>query len=265
MSMTAGFGQTIRITMNPKQRAAIRTALLDTFTNVANRSIAIASNPEEVIVASLIEGPPDSPGSLSCSIKTCAFTIANQNSTSTTDMVLIQPTGSPNSLFNNANNTYPFTGSVSFADPDYNVGISTLRYQAQTPTIPYLIMRIPVLTSGAGNLRSPKSMLEVVCGDDPNIPRILGGQMNLKPGSVIKISNSVLGNDGIYNVLSVTDGIPGDTWWSTYGINGASRVQYLELDRPFVATGIDTNPITIEDITSISPPILNVSYNYPIP
>jgi hypothetical protein len=81
------------------------------------------------------------------------------------------------------------------------------------------------------------------------------GDLNIQKNSYIRIrgSNS---NDGIYQVLSIQDGVPNDTnEISAQG--GLVPFQYLELSRDIVPEDAGAR-ITIEDVTSL--PVLHIKY-----
>lgn len=94
-------------------------------------------------------------------------------------------------------------------------------------------------------------------------PRLFGGTNNnnigIDVGSYIRISGSSF-NDGIYKVLSIQDGIDGDTPSNTIN-NGGTEFQYLELSRsitPEVRDSVTQTNITIENVSHL--PILHIKY-----
>jgi len=103
-----------------------------------------------------------------------------------------------------------------------------------------------------------KNLLGIVRG--PTDPRLFStaqnpGDLNIRQNSYIRIrgSNS---NDGIYQVLSIQDGVPNDTN-ETSAQAGLVPFQYLELSRDIVPEDAGAR-ITIEDVTSL--PVLHIKY-----
>ena len=93
--------------------------------------------------------------------------------------------------------------------------------------------------------------------------RLFGGTNNIgiTAGSYIRVSNSP-SNNGIYQVLSVIDGIDGDTLSNT-ATNGSTEYQYLELSRSITAQEQAVgNSIVIENVSHL--PILHVKYRQPL-
>jgi hypothetical protein len=103
-----------------------------------------------------------------------------------------------------------------------------------------------------------KNLLGIICG--PTDPRLFynvptAGNLNIQKNSYIRIQGSA-SNDGIYQVLSVQDGVPLDT--NETAINeGLPPFQYLELSRDIVPEDAGAS-ITIEDVTSL--PVLHIKY-----
>jgi len=91
--------------------------------------------------------------------------------------------------------------------------------------------------------------------------RLFGATPNIgiTAGSYIRISNST-SNNGIYQVLSVADGIEGDTASNTK-TNGSTEYQYLELSRAIVPEEQGSN-IKIENVSHL--PILHIKYRIPV-
>jgi hypothetical protein len=77
-------------------------------------------------------------------------------------------------------------------------------------------------------------------------------------GSYIRISgSSVTSNNGIYQVLSIQNGIPNDTNENTSLTDGLSPFSYLELSRAITPTA-EGNSILIENVSHL--PILHLKY-----
>jgi hypothetical protein len=91
--------------------------------------------------------------------------------------------------------------------------------------------------------------------------RLFGATPNIgiTAGSYIRISNST-SNNGIYQVLSVADGIEGDTASNTK-TSGSTEYQYLELSRAIVPEEQGSN-IKIENVSHL--PILHIKYRIPV-
>jgi len=94
---------------------------------------------------------------------------------------------------------------------------------------------------------------------DSTSKRLFGGtnSMEFSVGSYVEISGSA-SNNGIYQVISVQDGIDGDTAFNTL-IGGSTKYQYLELSRPIVPedSSVGTN-ITIRNVSTL--PVLHLKY-----
>ena len=94
--------------------------------------------------------------------------------------------------------------------------------------------------------------------------RLFGGSTNIgiTAGSYIRIDGSE-SNDGIYQVLSVMDGIPGDNAYNSLS-DGLPLYQYLELSRDIVPESENIKKdVVVTNISSV--PILHVKYRTTTP
>lgn len=151
----------------------------------------------------------------------------------------------PQSLFVTNSNGTPvaakFAGSQSAADPQFS--------SAQYSVINSLTIRPQYSVAYGG-----RNLLGIQI--PTNQPRLFGGTSNIgiAAGSYIQISGSA-SNDGIYQVISVQDGVPGDTNEANAGV----VFQYLELSRNIVPEESNAaKNITIKNISNL--PILHVKY-----
>lgn len=156
------------------------------------------------------------------------------------------------SLFRNrVVNSYEHNGAISSADSTYSVGSEPTRYQL-SPTSSLSIR--PEYAPMYGD----KNYLAI----GPRVaatPRL--STLNIVPGSYIRISGSA-SNNGIYQVLSIEQGIPGDTNENTR-IGGGPLYEYIELSRAItVEPSSSTKFITIENVSDL--PILHIKYRQPV-
>jgi hypothetical protein len=163
-----------------------------------------------------------------------------------------------------------FSNSVARYDHNGGVGAANQTYLKIDQTAPHYAMPIPIegepeptihfrflnpIGAGTKNLLAYK----VPTGGT----RLFGGSQNLgiTAGSYVRISGSS-SNNGIYQVLSVVDGIADDTASNTK-TDGSTEYQYLELSRAITteeqATGKN---ITIENVSHL--PILHIKYRTPL-
>jgi hypothetical protein len=181
-------------------------------------------------------------------------------------------------LFTNpANNvTGSLTGSVSPPQNlEYNSGISSVRYKL-APGVNYIAVRITTPITAAG----PHNLLELSAPGSISEPRLFpstfDGQgstsptnqpnLGITPGSYIRISGDPLGNNGIYKVLAILDGIPGDIASRDSPFTFGSTHQYLYLDRQIttgISTGAEKTPVTIEKLAG--PTNIRIVYRETIP
>ena len=147
------------------------------------------------------------------------------------------------------------TGRIIASDLGFNRApnpVDTTPYSLATTAFPLILRPEYPVTLGAKNL------LGIICG--PTDPRLFynvptAGDLNIQKNSYIRIRGSV-SNDGIYQVLSIQDGVPLDI--NETSINeGLPPFQYLELSRDIIPEDAGAS-ITIEDVTSL--PVLHIKY-----
>lgn len=205
-------------------------------------------NTNETISADLINPVGGSPTrTISCLNKTLRF-IGFNNSRATFRNI---HTSGVSSLF--ANGTYQHVGWIRFASPVY--GSDTQTGYVVPPTQPPLRLRNQNAPS-----RGSRNFLELAVNTG-NTTRLFGAGDNLgfQVGSYIQISgSSVPTNNGIYQVISIQDGIPGETNNVVSGAAGVQKFQYLELSREITPeTGTS---ITIRNVSNL--PIVHIKYEY---
>jgi hypothetical protein len=169
-------------------------------------------------------------------------------------------------------NDNPLIGSVSPPQNlEYNSGISSVRYQL-APGINYIAVRITSPISAAG----PHNLLELPAPTSIIEPRLFPSTFNgqgstsptnqpnlgITPGSYIRISGDEVGNNGIYKVLAIQDGIPGDISSQDSQFTFGSTHQYLYLDRP-ITIGLSPETVTIEKLAG--PTNIRIVYRETIP
>ena len=160
----------------------------------------------------------------------------------------------PNSLFRNSITQYDHTGKINATDPTYADGTSN----------PYTLST----ASDASNLFI--RMNNAISYGNKNYLAI-GPRAQATPrftsfpvGSYIRITGSS-SNDGIYQVLSVLNGIPGD---ENANIRippspGTPLYEYLELSRAIVPEPSANNkPITVQNVSDL--PVLHIKYQEPV-
>ena len=154
-------------------------------------------------------------------------------------------------------------GRIIASDPQFNTAPNPVDLTPYTllATIPPAIAPILLfLRPDYPVTLGSKNLLGIVRAI--NEPRLFStaqnpGDLNIQKNSYIRIrgSNS---NDGIYQVLSIQDGVPNDTnETSAQGQGGLPPFQYLELSRDIVPEDAGAR-ITIEDVTSL--PVLHIKY-----
>jgi hypothetical protein len=191
------------------------------------------------------------PGSVACNNKTRKFVGVVENG----NRIVIQGISSSgtNSIFSST--AYEHNGGI---------GSATVDYLKENETSPhYVIVDSPAQTIhfrflnpisvGNKNLLAYKVPV--------NGTRLFGASPNIgiTAGSYIRISNST-SNSGIYQVLSVADGIEGDTASNTK-TSGSTEYQYLELSRAIIPEEQGSN-IKIENVSHL--PILHIKYRIPV-
>jgi len=169
------------------------------------------------------------------------------------------------SMFSSRTPAYQHSGAIGSANQtfQFNSSINDYRFdiplnEPDVPPTPEQSINIRFLNpvgSGSKNLLGYKVPAAGV--------RLFGGTNNIgiTAGSYIRVSNSP-SNNGIYQVLSVIDGIDGDTLSNT-ATNGSTEYQYLELSRSITAQEQAVgNSIVIENVSHL--PILHVKYRQPL-
>ena len=165
-----------------------------------------------------------------------------------------------NSIFSGANR-YEHNGGIGSVNTTYQ------RIAIDDPTSPHYV--IPAPTTGPAQTIHFRFLNPVSVGTKNllayKVPvggtRLFGATPNIgiTAGSYIRISNST-SNNGIYQVLSVADGIEGDTASNTK-TSGSTEYQYLELSRAIVPEEQGSN-IKIENVSHL--PILHIKYRIPV-
>lgn len=145
-------------------------------------------------------------------------------------------------------------GRIIGADSTFNTApnpVDATPYTLAVAALPLLLRPDYPVTSGS------KNFLGIVRG--PTDPRLFSnaqntGDLNIRKNSYIRIRGSS-SNDGIYQVINIQDGVPGDT--TEVSANISAPFQYLELSRDIVPEEAGAS-ITIEDVTSL--PVLHIKY-----
>lgn len=150
------------------------------------------------------------------------------------------------SMFSNRTTpAYFHTGQVIAADPSYPVTGRSYNWSIN----PLKIRPQYAPSYGSGNYLAfgPRATTS------PNLITGLG----ISVGSYIRISGSQ-SNNGIYQVRSILDGVPGDTVENT-SIAGGPLYQYIELSRNIVPENSSpTKTITVENVSHM--PVLHIKY-----
>jgi hypothetical protein len=233
-------------TLNWGNVAGLSAGALVTFSE-----IRLEPNANETLSADLVtnaSGTP--PRTVSCFNRTLKYIGFSGNIATFQN---IHTSGS-SSLF--LGGVYQHTGYVSIANPNFgSLDIDQNRYVLAVPPVNFLRMRNQN-SANAGN----KNYLELSIST-ANTTRLFGGTDNLGivAGSYIQISgSSIPSNNGIYEVLSVQDGVPGETNNVVSGAAGVQRYQYLELSRNITPESGTT--LTIRNVSNL--PILHIKYEY---
>jgi len=170
-----------------------------------------------------------------------------------------------NAIFSNLTATSLFNRTTTNAqviigsDPGY---LSTTGADVVT-TIPYTLATTSSLTIRPQYSASTGSKNYLGAVFAASSVRFFGGTTNIgiTPGSYIRISGAATpSNNGIYQVLSLQDGVPGDTNEVITGTT-LSPYQYLELSRDITPEESGAR-IVVENISSL--PILHVKYRQTI-
>jgi hypothetical protein len=170
------------------------------------------------------------------------------------------PSGT-NSIFNFTKPRYDHNGVVASNDINYltNLDPSIPRYiipDTQSDPQKMHLRFINPINTGNKNLLAYKVPIQGT--------RLFGAttSIGITAGSYVRISGSV-SNNGIYQVLSIADGIDGDIASNTK-TDGSTEYQYLELSRAIVAEeqAVGKN-IRIENVSHL--PILHIKYRTPNP
>jgi hypothetical protein len=167
-----------------------------------------------------------------------------------------------NSIFSGANR-YEHNGGIGSVNTTYQ------RFAIDDPTFPHYV--IPAPTTGPVQTIHFRFLNPIGIGNKNllayKVPvggtRLFGEAPNIgiTAGSYVRISGSASNNNGIYEVLSVADGIEGDTASNTR-TGGSTEYQYLELSRAIVPEeqAVGKN-IKIENVSHL--PILHIKYRIP--
>lgn len=170
------------------------------------------------------------------------------------------------SMFASGSPKYEHNGAIgsNIQDFQFSSSVNDYRFPPPPPQVPgdpivpeasINLRFINPVGSGSKNLLGYKIPL--------NGTRLFGGSSNIgiTAGSYIRISGSP-NNNGIYQVLSMIDGIDGDLLSNTAS-NGLPEYQYLELSRSITAQEQSVgNNIIIENVSHL--PILHVKYRQPL-
>ena len=162
--------------------------------------------------------------------------------------------------------TIQHNGAVACSDSTFNFNSSVSDYRIPAPPIETSEQEFTLrvqneIGNGSSNLLAYKVPLNTIrLFSSPNTPtKILN--LGITTGSYIRVSGSA-SNDGIYQVLSVIDGIQDDTLSNTK-TNNATEFQYLELSRNIIPENSSTaNSISVENVSHY--PILHVKYQTPV-
>ena len=208
-------------------------------------------------------GSNTSPNTISCLSKTIEFVSFSNN-------IIKLKNKSATSLFSGINPTDPrltiqHNGAVACSDSTFNFNSSVSDYRIPAPieaSEQEFTLRVQnEIGNGSSNLLAYKVPLNTIrLFSSPNTPtNILN--LGITTGSYIRVSGSA-SNDGIYQVLSVIDGIQDDTLSNTK-TNNATEFQYLELSRNIIPENSSTaNSISVENVSHY--PILHVKYQTPV-
>jgi hypothetical protein len=159
-----------------------------------------------------------------------------------------------NSLFRVLTGTYEHTGKINATDPNYADGTSNPYTLSTVSEASNLFIRMNnAISYGNKNYLAigPRSQ---------TAPRFT----SFPVGSYIRITGSS-SNDGIYQVLSVLNGIPGDNNANVRvpPTPGTPLYEYLELSRAIVPeASASTKPITVQNVSHL--PILHIRYQEPV-
>lgn len=148
---------------------------------------------------------------------------------------------------------YQHNGKVVASDPNYDTANLDPYSLSSLPASSNLSIR-PIYADTYGN----KNYLAL----GPRIsttPRL--SSLGVVAGSYIRITGSS-SNNGIYQVLSVLDGIPGDTN-ENIRVGGGPAYEYIELSRAItVEAPSGTKFITVQNVSNL--PVLHIKYREPI-
>jgi len=203
------------------------------------------------------------PPSITCTNKPRKFVGVVENG----NKIVIQgiAASGSNSIFSGVNR-YEHNGGVGSVNPNYQL------FTLDDPTIPHYALAEPSIDPPGPQETIHFRFLNPVSFGNKNLlaykvpvggTRLFGASPNIgiTAGSYVRISGSA-SNSGIYQVLSVADGIEGDTA-SNIKTNGSTEYQYLELSRGITpveqAVG---NSIKIENVSHL--PILHIKYRQPV-
>jgi hypothetical protein len=220
-------------------------------------TLTVNSYDGEITNANHISPNTSTPTTISCGSKTYSFNQVAVDGSTPNGRFVLTTTTSPHALFTGIlkNQTYYHSDSVNGQTVSALI-ISFLNAQYSIDANQRMAFRLQVPSNlGTKNLLAYEIK-------NPTNTRLFGGTTNLgiEVGSYIRISGSS-SNNGIYKVLSLQDGIDGDSPSNNKYGTGLSEFQYLELSReitPEVPNSISGNNITIENVSHL--PILHIKY-----
>ena len=255
-----GISEIHMVTSNAGNNNWLSSIITGSTCNINLRSIY----PNDPITsANKVDGSNTSPNTISCLSKTIEFVSFSNN-------IIKLKNKSATSLFSGINPTDPrltiqHNGAVACSDPAFNFNSSVSDYSIpapiEAPEQEFTLRVQNEIGNGSSNLLAYKVPLNAIrLFSSPNTPtNILN--LGITTGSYIRVSGSA-SNNGIYQVLSVIDGIQDDTLSNTK-TNNATEFQYLELSRNIIPENSSTaNSISVENVSHY--PILHVKYQTPV-
>ena len=223
----------------------------------------IGTYPSDPITSANKVAGSNTPNIISCKNETIEFVSFSNN-------IIKLKNKSATSLFSGLNTldnrTVEHNGAVACSDSTFNFNSSVSDYRIPAPPIEASEQEFSLrvqneIGNGSSNLLAYKVPLNAIrLFSSPNTPtNILN--LGITTGSYIRVSGSA-SNNGIYQVLSVIDGIQDDTLSNTK-TNNATEFQYLELSRNIIPENSSTaNSISVENVSHY--PILHVKYQTPV-
>ena len=163
--------------------------------------------------------------------------------------------------------TIQHNGAVACSDSTFNFNSSVSDYRIPAPPIEASEQEFTLrvqneIGNGSSNLLAYKVPLNTIrLFSSPSATPPSNVNLGITTGSYIRVSGSA-SNNGIYQVLSVIDGIQDDTLSNTK-TNNATEFQYLELSRNIIPeNSSNANNIKVENVSHL--PILHVKYQTPV-